>query len=581
MTKHVTIFIFTGVHPKPEPNLPIEVKNNVPLNNNENKDSEIQPPNPVPPESNEKIVAKKVEIRNYEEKKVEPLPVMKETLKKKSPLTHPKNLKNKLDVKTNGVDKPEPEGPAEVKLQSNEEKNDMLKQQKLIETIKQHGEEQKELMKEQKEILDEIIKTKKELQQNKNGVDTNDAKKIAMESIKQIANMAIQSIGGVSENPVQIDEKKEERLEKLTNEAVQEIAKKAVETIEAIKEIEENPAPPKTADASIQNGVPAKFNNAGDAIQNNQNPQHQINSLNGNQQINLQNDQPQINSQDNVKNIKPRAMIPTNNEQQGAEPIKVQRDTINSENVKPKVMNYPNIQDQAVNSQVPQNLNHPQTLANIVNPPVYVPQNNNSPRNIEKDKPINTLSGQIQNNAPINPQTNKESKAADVVAQLPKIEKPAQTQNKEAPHSHSPDEPQSYKQGEDAQVKNPEAKIHKAVPLPIAMNDLLSSKQIQEKEAVGRQLNEDIQVKDPQKVESNDNIQPNVVRQKREVVDCTQKVELEPKDREICNTLVDRPKEKDIMPPVDLNDMLPKSLVMDTNMLNIGRSLKNYEGDER
>ncbi|CAB3259638.1 unnamed protein product [Arctia plantaginis] len=564
-----------GVYLKQEPVLPIEINNNIPLNNDKKKDSEIQPPNPVPPESqsNEKMAAKKVEVHNYEEKKVEPLPVMKETLKRSSQ-THPKNLKNKFDLKINGVDTTEPEKAAEVQPQSNEEKNDMLKQQKLIETIKQHGEEQKELMKEQKEILDEIIKTKKELEQNKNGADTNEAKKIAMESIKQIASMAIQSIGGVSEKPVQIDEKKEERLEKLTNEAVQEIAKKAVETIEAIKEIKENPAPLKIADASIQNGLPAK-------LQSNQNPQQPVNSLNVNPPINLQNDQHQINSQDNLKNIKPRAVSPTSNQQQGAAPVNVQREIINSENVQPQVINYPNIQHQAVNSQVPQNLNNPQTLANIVNPPVYVPQNNIPPANIEKDKPINSKPGQIQNNAPINPQTNKESKAAGEAAQLSKVQIPAQTQNKDTLHSHSPDEPQSYKQGEDAQVKNPEAKVHKAVPLPIAMNDLLSSKQIQEKEAVGRQLNEDIQVIVPQKVESNDNIQPNVVRQKREVVDCTQKVELEPKDREICNTLVDRPKEKDRMPPVDLHDMLPKSLVMDTNMLNIGRSLKSYEGDER
>ncbi|CAH0584099.1 unnamed protein product [Chrysodeixis includens] len=233
------------------------------------KDSEVQPPNPVPPESqsNEKIPDTKLKILQDEEKQLLQMP---EKDVDKVSESHPRNLKTKLESKTaNGVSNGEAEKPKEPKesKQSNEDKIDMMKQQKLIETIKQHGEEQKELIKEQKEILDEIIKTKKELQQNKNEADTNEAKKIAVESIKQIANMAIKSIGGVSEKPDQVKDEKKDKLEKLTNEAVQEIAKKAAETIEAIQEIKEKPEPPIVPQAA-QNGAPVAQANALNPAQN-------------------------------------------------------------------------------------------------------------------------------------------------------------------------------------------------------------------------------------------------------------------------------------------------------------------------
>lgn len=247
--------------PPPQTNsMPKETHNNL-IENNLIKDSEVQPPNPVPPESqsNEKIPESKLKLLRDEEKPLLQIPQIKQDIDKVSE-THPRNLKTKLESKiANGVSNGEAEKAKEPKesKQSNEDKIDMMKQQKLIETIKQHGEEQKELIKEQKEILDEIIKTKKELQieqQNKNEADTNEAKKIAVESIKQIANKAIQSIGGVSEKPDQVKDEKKEKLEKLTNEAVQEIAKKAVETIEALQEIKEKPDPPKVPQAA-QNGA--------------------------------------------------------------------------------------------------------------------------------------------------------------------------------------------------------------------------------------------------------------------------------------------------------------------------------------
>lgn len=513
------------------------------------KDSEVQPPNPVPPESQsiEKIPETKMNIIKKEEKKLIQIPDIKESNHiDKISETHPRNLKTKLEAKmANGNSNGEAEKPKEVKTQSSEDKIDMIKQQKLIETIKQHGKEQKELIKEQKEILDEIMKTKKELQKNKDDLDTNEAKKIAVESIKQIANMAIQSIGGVSEKPEQVkNDVKVERLEKLTNEAVQEIAKKAVETIEALQEIKENPEEANAAKV-VQSNLPnVKTNvqpNLTQNVQSNQNVPLQI-------PVN-----PQI-----LQAVNPQILLAAN------PPV-----------VQPKIEEPKNVAAN-VNSLAKNNVASQNDVA-----PNIIPQPNKEVKPVVNEKPKEVA--QIPNNIKNQPQ------------QIVNKVAPVQQSDAAKPHSHSPDEPQSYKEGEDIQAKQPETKIVQNVPQPI-VNELANNHVKTDKESVvpTKLSDEDIKVNvppKPQPVNNNANLQSNVnpviARQKREVVDCTEKVSLKKEDKQICNTLVDRSKIKDpqsqeILPKVDMNEIaLQKTLPLDSNMLHIGRSLKSYDKDER
>ncbi|KOB65669.1 putative sodium-coupled neutral amino acid transporter 10 [Operophtera brumata] len=473
------------------------------------KDSEVQPPNPVPPESNSNEI-KSPDSRNNMDKinndkltndVLLPEKVKEDEAADKVSESHPKNLKSKLEeVKlANGDTDNKIREKSDVKV--NEEiKNEKinLKQLQLIETMKQHGEEQKELMQEQKEIMaeiiknkeeekpkivpsaapkiepsdvqkadkeqqltdtlkqhgleqkdiiNEIIKTKNEFEQNKK-VDSNEAKKIAVESIKQIASMAIKSIGSVTEKPLAIDvDKKAERLEQLTNDAVQQIAQKAVETIEAIKDIKENPD-----DISKKAAV-------------------------------------------NKANLKP-----------DSKPLQV-----------------------------------------------IEPDQNND----EANKPSPQIVVEYVNKKP-----NSDIKTNEEIAQ-PEIKNVENSQPNLNKHFHSPDEPKSYKEGEDAEVN--ENKLNQNIPIPLAMKGLEAAKK---KLEVNPENKENIDAS------------RNAVRQKREVVDCTKTTSLDPADWKICKSLLSRKFDKpnDILPKVDLNDAL--SIMPLHAMQHIGRSLKNYDDKE-
>lgn len=466
-------------------------------NNNKMKDSEIQPPNPVPPNSLE-IKSPETKIKNGNLDVLLPEKLKEEAADKVSE-SHPKNLNKVIDTKVNAID-PKIEKPKEEKQPLNEEiKNEKLnlmkqqqlietmkkhgeeqkelmqeqkeildsiiknnkvnvekvkeekvveqpkdvdKQQQLIDTIKQHGQEQKELMKEQKEILNEIIKTKKELTQNKDS--ETEAKKKAVESIKQIADIAIKSIGGVTEKPPSVEKeaKQSERLEQLTNEAVQEIAKKAVETIEAIQDIKIKPE-----------GVPKP--------EQNQVKQIATNNL----------EAPEKPNQDPVKQIKEIPNI------------------VNS-NIKREVHNI----NGATNNKVQLNENKP------IDQDKLVPENQ---QNLPKTNIVN-----------VDPNKNGAAKA----------------------HSHSPDEPQSYKVGEDIEIKQIENKINQNLPLALAMNGLKDSKHEAKPVVNGGNSQKDTVV-DIKSETANKQVSI-VPRQKREVVDCTKPMSLDPNDRKICASLV-------------------------------------------
>ncbi|XP_060802393.1 putative sodium-coupled neutral amino acid transporter 10 [Amyelois transitella] len=232
------------------------------------KDSMALPPNPVPPDSNEKLTKSQESIREK---------LIDDPIKDKVSETHPKNLKKNNDVnlkngdsnkiKINGEsDKIDVIKPLEEKQVNEDKKEIEKKQQKLIETIKQHGEEQKELLKEQKVILDEILKAKKDMALKNEAEKNIEAKKIAVESIKKIADVALQRLAGVSEKPA---EDKKDNVGKFADEAVQEIAKKAVETIQAIKEINEKTEIKAEEKAvPIQNIMPIPSQNVQQLAQN-------------------------------------------------------------------------------------------------------------------------------------------------------------------------------------------------------------------------------------------------------------------------------------------------------------------------
>lgn len=403
----------------------------------DSKESIAQPPNPVPPE----IDDKHVEVNGAKEvnpKEIKNIEVIKENNKFE---THPKNLVTKREemVKINGAavkdpkQKNDPDPPVVV-----EEKIDIIKEQKLMETMHQKVEEQKELMKEQKEILLELQKLQND---KKDKINSNEAKKIAVESIQQIANMAIQSLSAVTEKTVitnngDVNNKPQEKLE-----AVQELAKQAVERIEAIKV-------------------------------------------------------------DSVQALKS-----------------------------------PVITDNKIISQ--------QSVQSPVVPSVAAPDN------VKVD------------------------------------------QNEVKPHSHSPDEPQSYKQGEDAQIVNNNVlqpnklDIVQKVAAPVAPEEVSQSIKSQIPPKVNQILhipnNIPLQnipnIVQPPNVGNNEqqNAETNV-RQKREVVDCTNKTVLKPEDKKICDTLVTNNNvqlQNVILPSVDLEKDLSRILPGDSIVHT--RSLTNYQ----
>ncbi|KAJ8713317.1 hypothetical protein PYW07_013687 [Mythimna separata] len=627
--------------------------------NKERKDSEVQPPNPVPPESqsNEKMSLTKNINKADEKEEILQVQEVKEAAAKVSEI-HPRNLKTKLETKlangeaklangetkvANSVSNGEAK-PKEDKPPSNEDKIDMMKQQQLIETIKQHGEEQKELIKEQKELLDEIKKTKKELQQNKNeAVGASEAKKIAVESIKQIADMAIKSIGGVSEKPDLVKNDVNEGLEKLTNDAVQEIAKKAVETIEAIQDIKEKPEQVNAIQPAqpVQNVVPnaqpvqnvvPNVQPVQNGVPNAQTVQNVVPNAQPVQNV-VPNAQPvqnvlQQNAQQNVQ-VNPAQNVPQyvqanpaqNVQANPARNVQANQNVQLNQNVQP---NQQNVQPQPpVNPQVVQAPTVVRTKNEAPNIPAnkvlqtdnVANQNNGAAiQNVANNNVANQNNAAVaqSNIAPnVNQQPIQDTKP--VVNEIPKV--PAQIPNsvQNAPqvnkpiqpeinavkqhHAHSLDEPQSYKQGEDTQAK-PETKLVQNVPPPI-VNELANNQmKIEKKTAVNNvQINAVPEVqKNGAAIQQSGNSVPvaNAVphidnpvlgRQKREVVDCTDKVSLKSEDKQICSNLVDGNKDSEEMlaKTVDMNDIaLPKNLPMDANILHhISRQLKSFDKDER
>ncbi|KAJ0178461.1 hypothetical protein K1T71_006284 [Dendrolimus kikuchii] len=514
------------------------------------RDSVIQPPNPIPPDSNEKppeVAQIPIEPKL---KEIPPIAISKENEQTSMKVSeqHPKDVQTKLN-EAKLVNGDNNSGIKEIKSKedktketkhSEEDKLHIIKQQKLIETMKQHGEEQNELM---KEIFDDIIKTKQEIQQNKNEVETkdakiaidnikesDDAKKIAVESIKQIANIAIQSIGGVTEKPSAQDKdiKKSEQLEKLTNEAVQEIAKKAVETIEAIQEIKESPE--KQA-AKIEN-VPVQ----GDDKE----PKQHI-------------------DQKEVPNIPPIQ----NSVQNNVHLVPLQNN-IESQNKQNNVLN-PNIKTQVVSNADP------------------IPVQNN----------FNEIKLVTPKKVPIYQQVINNDKVAEKAPLLP---------NNNPQKEYSLDKPKSSKQAEDIKTQNiVKPNIHN-VPLPLVMN---GQNEVNKKSESAINL---ANIKSNSDNKAN-KIEPIVSRQKREIVDCTEKATLQQEDKEVCKNLIDNKPEKiNHLPKIDLDDLalyknlpidsiiddskkkydlpkvdfdaiaLSKKLPMDSNIIeHIGRSLKSYD----
>ncbi|CAH2039841.1 unnamed protein product, partial [Iphiclides podalirius] len=506
------------------------------------KDSEVQPPNPIPPESqsNEKApdAAQPADYKLAEEQAVKDTP-------KTVPETHPKDLRMKIEeaklingnsqakVESSNIEKPEEGKEKKSKSDASQEKIDIMKKQQLIETIKQHGEEQKELIKEQKEILHEILKTKKELEKDKKEMGDTEAKKIAVESIQKIANMAIQSLSGVTDKPVgEIDTgvRKAEPLQKIANDAVHEIAKKAAETLEAIGEIKE----PKEALAKSV-------------------------------------DQPKENKND--LNIEVREQII---------PLKIISD-IKSDN----------------------NLNSMPEMAHQNEKASIESQNVN---NIKKENIIipsgKLVVGHFNENSKNDKGEERLQKEMNGIDNQMKAGKEQEIINRE--HSHSPDEPQSYKQGEDLANKVAPNAVNNVVapnvPLPIALkgsqDNVKNIIQISEQnlspnnvetnndqqkianDASGNVQNTVIKSNNAiseQPVQNNENNERVVPRQKREVVDCTEKTILKPEDKQICESLISN------------NNLLPSNVKLDLGLpLNppmhfniIQRSLKSYNEDDR
>ncbi|XP_047993624.1 putative sodium-coupled neutral amino acid transporter 10 [Leguminivora glycinivorella] len=488
-------------------------------------DSEVQPPNPVPPESQPddapkeppraEIVKKKPEIAQKQEKAV--LKEIKPDTDRVSE-THPKNLKITEEKLSNGdtnkVQKIDSRLKEEIKQMSNQQKIDLLKQAQLAETIKQHGEEQKELIKEQKEILDNIIKTKQEIQQDKN-----EAKKIAVESIQKIANVAIQSLSAVSEQP----SAGKIEPENTANEAVKKIADVAVE---AIKEIKDKPI----ETLPLLNNIAAQLPEVKIAP-----VQNSVNEVKQNKPI----------AQNPVQNFNPSKSQDTVLENSG---VKVD---VNNNNILPPVQN---VNIEKSNNAAPDNknieLNKPQEVINvapIVQNPVL--ENNNPLENKQPLIPSN-------NNVPIHEAHQLNSEVL--------VEKT---------HSHSPDEPQSYKQGEDAQTQPDAQASILNVPLPLAMNgNKIKSEEIKQ-EVVDKSIHIQNDAKQPNTIENNEKS-----RQKREAVDCLNKATLRAEDKEVCKS-IDSPVSPEILPNVDLNE-LPK-LPVDLHMVHQIRSLKSYDEEKR
>ncbi|CAK1550613.1 unnamed protein product [Leptosia nina] len=463
----------------PKPHIIEPKKENAEVQN-QVKDSVALPPNPVPPESqsNEKNPPKEAPIP-VDKKDIIPDDKEKEINKKASdeqqngqtilnqviPNAQPKpNVAN--GAKVNKV-----EEKAKEEIKSRQEKIDMIKHKQLMETIKQHGQEQKELIKEQKEILDELKKTKDEMEKNKKDLDSEEAKKIAVESIQKIANIAIKSLTGVSDKPLdQVNGGKisdqAQPIKTLEESVINEIVKNTAEKLEVIKQKE-------TSNAKI----------------------------NKKEKENIENQNKLVESIDKIGNDIPDT------------PIKL--------HAQPRI-------EVKLDDKKDEGLNLPE-VKNIQEPAL----------------PINNV----------------------VPAQYPKANEIIDSKIAEKPkHEHSADEPQSYKRGEDQQLPKKVANTVGNVPLAIALSE---SSKIKEK-----------QMRLEEKSIINTNLENEAIRQKREVVDCTEKTILKAEDKQICENLVNKPEAKytdDLLPQVDLDDVLSKNAPVQA--IHHMRSLKSY--DER
>ncbi|CAH0729543.1 unnamed protein product, partial [Brenthis ino] len=472
------------------------------------KDSEVQPPNPVPPESHSK---EEIPQKN----------VVKQILAQKNLLneaseSHPRNVNLKLNEEklANGAkvveekkEVPNIEKLKEDNLQSSQEKIDIMKHQQLIETIKQHGEEQKELIKEQKEILDEIMKTKKELQKNKNEVDSSEAKKIAVESIQKIANMAIQSLSGVTDKPVDEVAVKGDPLKKIANIAVNKIAKQAEETLDAIKHIDEA----KDKKQIVPETEVKKDNNA-------------------NIQININN------NQQNVLDI----------------------------NSKPKIES---VQKPASEKNIVEKLSNGIANGKEVQ--------SNIKQNAQPEKQSNLKIDSVQNKPKLDikgvkEEVNDKNIVKDTVKE----------------HSHLPDEPQSYKEGEDSQKVLKLQNNVQNVPLLIAMseNKTLKDKFIETHKEDIINKNGAINFKETN-INNNEDDNSNIIpRRKREVVDCTEKTTLKPEDKQICENLdneQNKVPQEVYLKNVDLGESVLSNDLPVKAMLHHIRSLKSIPDKKR
>ncbi|VVC98056.1 unnamed protein product [Leptidea sinapis] len=483
---------------KPQASVPIIVKMNT--KDNIEKDSVVLPPNPIPPDSqplenklaedaSKKIVGK----QQIKEDKIEILPNDKEVVNK---VSEENNIPPPDPKKVNGKLQPIPK--LEEKVQSNQESLD-IKQQQLIETIKQHGEEQKELIKEQKEILDELIKTKKEIEKNKEEKDSNEAKKIAVESIQKIANVAIQSLTGVSDSPGQnVDAVK--LKENIAKNAVNDIAK-AVEALDTIKKTNEKD------DHKIR---------------------QEINELKLKKQHNLIPAASVLsNSQDNKQNIKIHDLK------------SVEQNNIVKTSI-PEIVRNGDIPQKKVQNKIVESIQ-------------------------ENKQSIPPIENKIK---PDNQERHKENSEANI--------RLANQQFK------SLDEPKSYKEGKGAQKVKEENKVG-SMPLVIALSEKSKSQKIQTENDIKN--NNDIAKPIPSDGNlyneiKDRNIKKDTRRQKREVVTVEDSLD----NNKICNKVA--PDEKlhreinEILPKVDLNDVLSKNLPIPALDVHHIRSLKSIEPED-
>lgn len=398
------------------------------------------------------------------------------------------------------------------------------------------------MLKEQKEILDNILKTKQELQQN-----NNEAKKIAVESIQKIANMAIQSLNAVSEQPIDPIENKMEPADN-TNDAVKKIADVAVE---AIKEIKDKPL--VIAPVINKEDIIVNENSKIDPVQSN-------NQVKRSEPIGI----PAQNSEKELKQ-NPAVDVPvkrTNTLVQQNQPMNVQQqNSVNeakpnepiAQNLYAPVQNVNNIAPKTLDVNA-QEINKDQD--NNVKPVANIAPANKAVENIVSSNIVNKLIAETSQ--------NNEG-----------VQKPVESSKD---HSHSPDEPQSYKQGEDAQKRlDTKANILNSVPLPIAMNGN-NVKSAEKKPEVIKNPEIHVPSGDKGNVKLNDNL---LGRQKREVVDCGDKLSLKTEDKEICKTSEHSKDSQEILPKVDLNDALNNAVpVVDMDMVHHMRSLKSYNEEK-